>query len=98
MHNPSYYEAILQLRPSEKEIVNFVKKRIKERKNVFISKEVKLKTGLDLYLSSWRFAAALARKLKKRFGGSIKITRKLHTQSRQTSKRVYRMTILFRLE
>lgn len=96
-HNHSYYEAILQLRPANKKLLDFVVKRIKERGNVSISKTVKLKTGVDLYLSSWRFAVSLSRMLKKSFGGTTKITRKLHTQSKKTGKRVYRVTVLFRL-
>ena len=44
MHK-NYYEAIIQLRPASLEVVNFVKEQIKSRENVFISKEVKLKTA-----------------------------------------------------
>ena len=98
MRYPSYYEAIIQLRPFDEEVLNFINKQISERKDVFISKIEKLKTGVDLYLSSQRFAIALGKKLKKSFGGEIKITRKLHTVSKKTGKRVYRVTVLFRKE
>ena len=34
-----YYEAILQLRPSKEEILDFVKNQISKRKDVFIRKK-----------------------------------------------------------
>jgi len=96
MHNSSYYEAILQLRPAKKELLNFIDKRIEERGNVTIAKIEELKTGVDIYLSSWRYALSLGRMLKRSFGGTIKITRSLYSQSKQTGKRIYRVTVLFR--
>jgi len=97
MPNSSYYEAILQLRPGNKELLEFVDKKIEERGNVTIAKVETLKTGVNLYLSSWRYTVSLARMLKKRFGGTVKITRSLFSQSKQTGKRIYRVTVLFRL-
>ena len=97
MPNSSYYEAILQLRPCNKELLDFVDKKIEERGNVTIAKVETLKTGVNLYLSSWRYTVSLARMLKKRFGGTVKITRSLFSQSKQTGKRIYRVTVLFRL-
>lgn len=97
MHNLSYFEAIIQLRPYNTEVLNFVKKKIEKRENVEISKEVKLKTGIDLYLTSQRFARALGKKLKKTFKGKLVLTRKLHTISKKTGKPLYRVTVLFRL-
>jgi len=97
MPNSSYYEAILQLRPGNKELLDFVDKKIEERGNVTIAKVETLKTGVNLYLSSWRYTVSLARMLKKRFGGTVKITRSLFSQSKQTGKRIYRVTVLFRL-
>ena len=94
----NYYEAILQLRPFSEELINFVIKRIEERKNVFITKEVPLKTGIDLYLTDQRFARSLGKKLKKSFKGKLILSRKLHTRDRQSSKNIYRVTICFRLD
>ncbi len=93
-----YFEAILQLRPENKKVLEFVKNQLQNSKTK-ISKEVKEKYGLDLYLTSQRFAIALGRKLKRRFKeGEIKISRSLHTRDKLTSKLVYRVTVLFRLE
>jgi len=98
MHSSSYYEAILQLRPDNDEVRRFVVNRLKERKNLFISKAVKTKTGVDLYLSDQRFARALGKKLKKSFKGKLIMSRTLHTRNKQTSKNVYRVTVCFRLD
>lgn len=101
MHNiphANYYEAIIQLRPYTDEVVRFIRDQINKREGVFITKEQTLKTGIDFYVTSQRFATALGKKLKDNFKGELKITRSLHTQDRQTSKKVYRVTILFRLK
>jgi nonsense-mediated mRNA decay protein 3 len=96
--NSSYYEAILQLRPDDDEVRRFVINRLKERKNIFIAKAVKLKTGIDLYLSDQRFTRALGKKLKRSFKGKLIMSRTLHGRNRQTSKDVYRVTVCFRLD
>ncbi|MBS3171032.1 hypothetical protein J4449_00300 [Candidatus Woesearchaeota archaeon] len=94
----NYYEAILQLRPYNEKVVDFILKKISERKNVYIAKEVPLKTGIDLYLTDQRFARALGRRLKRNFKGKLILSRKLHTRDRQTSRNIYRVTVCFRLE
>ena len=94
----NYYEAILQLRPYNEKVVDFILKKISERKNVYIAKEVSLKTGIDLYLTDQRFARALGRRLKRNFKGKLILSRKLHTRDRQTSRNIYRVTVCFRLE
>ena len=92
-----YYEAILQLRPADKEILKFVSTQVeKQKEKVSVAKVVELKTGVDIYLTSQRFALALGRKLKKNFKGELKITRSLHKISRITSKKIYRLTVCFR--
>lgn len=97
-HPKEYYESILQLRPYDKKILNYVKKRVEKRKDVFISKEVKLKKGIDLYLTSNKFALILGKKLKKAFKGEVKISRKLFSRNKLTSKRLWRVTVCFRLK
>lgn len=96
--NEGYFEAKLQIRPADKKIIDYVLDAISKRKNVFIAKEVKLKTGIDLYLTSYRFAVSIARDLKRRFGGEINISRQLFTQHYLTSKLVYRITVLYRVK
>jgi len=94
--NPNYFEAVLQLRNPNDEMFRFIDNQLKGRKDVFVAKEEELKTGVDIYISSWRFAIALGRKLKRSYKGEIKISRRLHTRNKITSKDVYRVTVLFR--
>ena len=96
--NPQYYEGILQLRNPNEEALNFIRNQFKNNKKAWISKQEKLKTGIDYYISSNSFLMALGKKLKKSFKGDLKISRRLHTQNRLTSKHVYRVTVCFKLE
>ncbi len=93
----NYFEGTLQLRNPTKELVKAAKRMIEENKLVFIAKEVKVTTGIDLYLSSQRQMQVIAKKLQKKFGGEYRISRKLFTVKRQTSKYVYRIAVLLRL-
>ena len=52
---------------------------------------------MDFYLSSNSFAIALGRALYDKFGGELKISKKLFSQHKSTSKLLYRMTVLFRM-
>jgi len=92
-----YYEAVIQLRPATEEIIRFIKNQCKKRGEA-ITKVVELKTGFDLYITSQKLARTMAPKLKKAFGGEVKVTKKIHTKDRQTSKSLYRATVLFRPE
>ena len=93
-----YFEAIIQLRPADQKLVSYVYKMIEARPDVFISDQKKVKTGIDIYLSSWRVAMAIGKRLTKTFSGNVKISRSLHTRSHMTSKDIYRVTVLFRLK
>ncbi|MDD5332096.1 MAG: NMD3-related protein [Candidatus Nanoarchaeia archaeon] len=99
-NNPNYYEAIIQIRPKNQDILDFVRKRVSERKDVFISKELESKYGYDIYLTSQRFARnILAKKLKLHYkNAEIKSSRALHSRHKQTGKELYRSTILIRLK
>ena len=94
----SYYEGTLQLRNPNEEVLNFISNQFKKNEKVWIAKQEKLKTGIDLYISSNRFLLSLGKKLKKSFKGELKTSRTLHTKHRLTSKDIYRVTVLFRLD
>jgi len=97
--NPGdYYESKIQLRPYNQNVLDFVRGKINERSNISIVKESKLKTGIDLYLNSNKFALILGKMLKKSFKGDVKISRKLFGRSRSTSKALWRVTVCFRLK
>jgi NMD protein affecting ribosome stability and mRNA decay len=95
--NSRYYEGILQIRPNNKMVLNYVKNEIEKEGNVFISREVYKKFGTDLYLTNKFFLMQLGRKLKQKFHGIVKRSRSLYKTHRLTSKLVYRTTICFRL-
>ncbi len=98
MKPSSYYEAILQLRSPNKNMVAYVEQEIGKAasKGVFLSSRKRAGDGYDYYLSSNRFAASLGRALKRKFGGCLKISEKLHTRDRQTSRDLYRTSVLYR--
>lgn len=96
MHS-NYFEAIIQLRPAKKEVLDFVLDQIKKN-DIYVSKYNELKTGVDIYISSRKFANQLLRRLKKSFKGTSKVSKALHSQDRQTGKLKYRITVLFRPE
>jgi len=95
MHK-SYYEAILQLRPDRKDVRDFIYKSLDDRGNVSLVKIVRIKKGVDLYLSSWKFATSLGSDLVKKFGGKVQVTKKIYGKKKETGKTVYRASVLFR--
>ena len=91
------YEGILQIRPNNESVLNYVYGELKRAGNVFITKEVIKKFGVDLYLTNKFFLIQLGKKLKKRFPGKITRSRSLYGKNRITSRLVYRTTVCFRL-
>jgi len=97
-NNPNqYFEGILQLRNPNEEILNAVYREVERKGDVSIAKIIKIKNGLDVYISSQRFLRTLGNKLQSRFGGQLTISTKLHTKNRLTSKEVHRVNVLFKL-
>jgi len=97
--NPKYFEAIMQLRPYDDAVFEFIENDIKRMKNdsIFISRVEKLKTGIDIYISSQKYARSLGQKMQRAFRDwTVLITKKFQTVSRLQSKDLYRATILFR--
>ncbi|MBS3108499.1 hypothetical protein J4409_01375 [Candidatus Woesearchaeota archaeon] len=98
-HNAEYFEAIIQIRPLNKEVIEYVFDLIKKRRDVFVSKTNFEKYGCDIYISDQRYAKSIGKRLKARFkGGILKKSMKLHSYSRIKSKKIYRVTICFRYE
>ena len=91
--HPNYYEAILQLRDVSQEVIDFTKKEISNQKMI-ATKIVKLKNGMDYYLSDNTQTRNLGKKLEQHFGGKCIVTASLHTK--KDNKELYRTTILFR--
>lgn len=93
----NYYESTLQLRPYNKEVFDFVINEISKNNRVLISKQTKIKYGIDLKLTSRKFTVQIGKKLKNKFGGTLKFSKTLYGVNKQTSRRVYRITVCFRL-
>ena len=91
-----YFEAILQIRPKNKAVKNFVDAEIKIL-DYKITREDELKEGYDLYFVRKRDAFNLIRKLKEEFEGEVKNSRTLHGKDRN-GKLSYRSTFLFRVK
>ena len=92
-----YFQAIIQLRPADERMIDYVEKQVEKNDKVWISQKVFLKTGVDYYLSSNRFARQIGKKLKKAFNGELRESTKLFSRDRQSSKDLHRVTVCFRL-
>ncbi|HLC58524.1 MAG TPA: NMD3-related protein [Candidatus Nanoarchaeia archaeon] len=95
-----YYEAILQIRPKNKEVLEFALGLIGTREKITISKVKESKHGFDVYLSDQRFArGTLAQQLRKKFKNSkVVVTKTLYGVDRMSSRLIYRAAISFRLD
>ncbi len=94
-----YYEAIIQLRNPTPELINLINNQLRKNTDAFISAIVPHKDGFDIYISSQRFARNLGNKMKKAFRNSeLKLSKKIVTRNRQTSRDVYRATVFFKLQ
>lgn len=103
----NYYEAILQIRPTEedmtdeekKAVTKIVHKRIdskrEEEKAVFITAEEEKHGGIDFYLSDRRVTKNLSYDVADLFGGIVKSSSEL--AGREDGQNVYRMTYSVRL-
>lgn len=88
-------EAIVQLRNSNKDIMDYTAKRIL-KDDIEVQKVEWLDNGANIHLAHEGFANRLVHDLSENFGGQIKKNRTLITEDKQTCKRVYRMKYLFK--
>lgn len=91
-----YFEGILQLRNPSKELLHYVNEtedyspvpRIPDIKNV--------KNGYDVYFIDKKVLQQFGKKLQEKFGAEMKVSAKLFTRDKVTSKEVYRINVLIR--
>ncbi|MCW3141255.1 MAG: 60S ribosomal export protein NMD3 [Methanophagales archaeon] len=96
-----YYEGIVQIRaknriPTEGELAmaeEIAYSSVGEKD--FISKERKLKGGLDVYVSSMECGRRISRQIVKKLGGSFSESRKLY--GRKDGRNIYRVSFSVRL-
>jgi len=92
------YNGIIQLRNPTNEILAFVNDELKKatQKNVHCIKEEDVTNGKDYQMTDAQFTRNLGKNLQNKFGGELRVTARLVSRSRQTSKDLYRTTVLFR--
>ena len=91
----NYFEAVIQLRPYDLEVHTLVRKWV-EKDDAFISREVKVKGGVDIYISSYKVAKKIGKRLSRTFEGILKVSYTLFGLDNQRSKNLYRTTVLFK--
>ena len=94
MHK-EYFEGILQLRNPTDEITNFIMDEMRRRPDVLITKQKKVGDGFDLFFTNQHFLQSLGKQLHTKFFGDLKVSKKLYTRNRQTSRETFKATIFF---
>ena len=89
-----YFEATLQLRLINKEIIDYVENQFRKA-HIPIVDSGEVKNGMDYKVADKRFTRALGKKLRQRYGGQVKETATLHTKIK--GKDAYRVTVLYRM-
>mgnify|MGYP001565616368 CR=1 FL=1 len=93
-----YFQAIIQLRPADSELIKFLENQLRHNDKVWVAKKLNVKTGVDYYISSNKFARMLGKKMKEAFDGTLTESKKLFGWDKLTSKNLYRVTVCFRLK
>ena len=103
----NYYEAILQIRPSTRELSHeqrdvvkgMVKREVEERRGddrkIFITSTQEIHGGLDFYMSDNGVTKKLAKVISEKFGGKVTVSSKL--AGRKDGQDIYKMTYSVRL-
>jgi len=92
MHS-SYFQAIIQLRNPRKEVEEFLIRSLGNQ----ISNIQKVRNGLDYYVKDNKRADRAAINARDKYGGEYNVAATLHTRDKQSSKGLYRLSILLRL-
>ncbi len=92
-----YFEGVLQIRGGSPELLSWVHKTISADGRARVAKEKKVKNGVDVYISDQHYLQNLGRQLKHKFAGILKVSKRLHTTDKMTSKLLYRVTVLFKI-
>ncbi len=91
-----YFEGILQVRHASEEIYSFIRKQFGKNYAALISDEHQVQNGVDFYLTSQALLRKIGVLLHKKFGGILKMSARIFTLNKQTSKDVYRVTAYFK--
>ncbi len=91
-----YFEGILQVRGADEELLEWIRRRIQKDGKANVAKEKDVRGGVDLYISDQKYLRSFGKKLREYRPGILKLSRRLHTTDRMTSKFVYRVSVMFR--
>ena len=93
------FNGILQLRNPTDDILRLIEYEIAKNhsKGWYCIKKYRVNNGFDYNFNAAQFARYIGKKLQQISGGQTEITARLVTRSRQTSKDLYRITVLFRV-
>lgn len=94
--HPDYFEGILQIRGGNQELLDWIQERVKADDKAAITKIKDVRGGIDLYVTDQHYLQNLGRKIQDTFAGVMKISQRIFTTDKMTSKHVYRVTVLFR--
>lgn len=100
----NYFEGTFQLRNTDSESFNKAIEFIndfmaiqEEKERGFITKPMQNSKGIDLLISSRKVLVQLGKAVYEEFGGETKVSKKLFSKNKQTSREVWRLTVLVRL-
>lgn len=95
-HISDYFEGILQIRNGSKELLDWIYDKIKADKKAKVAKAKKVTNGVDLYITDQHYLQNLGKKIKEHQAGILKVSTRLHTKDKVTSKELHRVTVLFK--
>ncbi len=95
-HTSDYFEGILQVRNGSAELITWIHNRIISDGKAKVAKVKKVTNGVDLYMSDQHYLQSLGKKIKEHQAGILKVSRRLHTVDKMSSKLLYRVTVLFK--
>ncbi len=99
----NYFEAILQVRSANQHIleesIQYLQDRVHNlrHRGMFINKVERFDDGFDLSMTNRRITQMLGKELQEFFGGKLKMAPRLFSQSRQTSKKIFRVNVFVEL-
>ena len=95
--HPLYFEGTFQLREPTQEVVDYLEDLLLSKKDVVrVSRTEEVTNGFDFYLSSKTVLMQIGKILYRRFGGELKVSNRLFSRDRMTSKEIYRITVMYR--
>jgi|GEM_PF-4572821 len=90
-----YYEGTLQIRNASDEIKGFAQSLV-SKSGVLVCSKKEVESGIDYKLGDSRKINQVAEKLHNAFGGSLERSEKLFSWDRQTSKKVHRISVVYK--